>query len=95
MEDPGQERQTAGMEAKPMKMQDCDKCLSAGSVNKWGVCEICGEDLGEVTTFAQLRQVSSSSMLQQGESNTLEAGVAVSVVKDTGQGLSSVGQDAA
>lgn len=27
-----------------MKMYDCDVCLSAGSVNKWGYCEICGED---------------------------------------------------
>lgn len=27
-----------------MKMYDCDVCLSAGSVNKWGFCEICGEE---------------------------------------------------
>lgn len=27
-----------------MKMYDCDVCLSAGSVNKWGYCEICGEE---------------------------------------------------
>lgn len=27
-----------------MKMYDCDVCLSAGSVNQWGFCEICGED---------------------------------------------------
>lgn len=27
-----------------MKKYDCDVCLSAGSVNQWGFCEICGED---------------------------------------------------
>ena len=27
-----------------MKMYDCDVCMSAGSVNQWGYCEICGED---------------------------------------------------
>jgi len=26
-------------------MDDCDICFSAGSVNKWGVCEVCGEEL--------------------------------------------------
>ena len=26
-------------------MQDCMVCLSAGSVNQWGVCEVCGEEL--------------------------------------------------
>lgn len=30
-----------------MEKRDCDVCLSAGSVNQWGVCEICGEDLEE------------------------------------------------
>jgi RNA polymerase-binding transcription factor DksA len=28
-----------------MKMYDCGICYSAGSVNKWGYCEICGEQL--------------------------------------------------
>ena len=28
-----------------MEKRDCDVCLSAGSVNQWGVCEICGEEL--------------------------------------------------
>ncbi len=78
-----------------MKMQDCDICLSAGSVNKWGVCEICGEDFEVVTTYSPLKQLSSSCVPQQGESDTLEAGVAVSSAKDTGQGISSIGQDAA
>ncbi len=27
-----------------MEMQDCNVCMSAGSVNKWGICEICGEE---------------------------------------------------
>ncbi len=31
-------------EAIRMKMFDCDVCMSAGSVNQWGYCEICGEE---------------------------------------------------
>ncbi len=27
-----------------MEKYDCDVCLSAGSVNQWGYCEICGEE---------------------------------------------------
>ncbi len=27
-----------------MDRYDCDVCLSAGSVNQWGYCEICGEE---------------------------------------------------
>lgn len=23
---------------------DCDVCHSAGSVNQWGICEVCGEE---------------------------------------------------
>jgi len=30
-----------------MKMYDCDVCMSAGSVNKWGFCEICGEEFDD------------------------------------------------
>ena len=25
--------------------RDCDYCMSAGSVNRWGYCEVCGEEL--------------------------------------------------
>jgi hypothetical protein len=25
-------------------MRDCNICFSAGSVNRWGYCEVCGED---------------------------------------------------
>jgi len=32
------------MEVEAMEMYDCDVCMSAGSVNRWGYCEICGED---------------------------------------------------
>lgn len=38
-------------------MQDCVICLSAGSVNQWGVCELCGEEVEDltsvVTSFAE------------------------------------------
>lgn len=27
-----------------MTRYDCVRCQSAGSVNRWGCCEICGED---------------------------------------------------
>lgn len=36
-----------------MDMHDCDICLSAGSVNQWGLCEVCGEELEEVTTLEE------------------------------------------
>lgn len=29
--------------------RDCHYCMSAGSVNRWGYCEVCGEDLEEST----------------------------------------------
>lgn len=32
-------------------MQDCMVCLSAGSVNQWGVCEVCGEELEDLTSM--------------------------------------------
>lgn len=31
-------------------MQDCMVCLSAGSVNQWGVCEVCGEELEDLSS---------------------------------------------
>ena len=31
-------------------MQDCIVCLSAGSVNQWGVCEVCGEELEDLAS---------------------------------------------
>jgi hypothetical protein len=34
-------------EERTMKMYDCDVCESAGSVNQWGCCEICGEEFEE------------------------------------------------
>lgn len=36
-----------------MLTRDCQSCQSAGSVNTWGVCEICGESI--VITAAATR----------------------------------------
>lgn len=41
-----------------MKMFDCDVCMSAGSVNKWGYCEICGEDFEDPDSLVRWHGVS-------------------------------------
>ena len=38
-----------------MKMYDCDICFSAGSVNQWGFCEICGEDFEDTESLVNWR----------------------------------------
>ena len=38
-------------EEQEMKMFDCDICQSAGSVNKWGYCEICGEEFDDIDSL--------------------------------------------
>ncbi len=46
-----------------MKMYDCDICLSAGSVNQWGYCEICGEeyeDPGSLVDWESLAKPAAS-----------------------------------
>ncbi|MHB8159975.1 MAG: hypothetical protein ACYDGS_05760 [Thermoleophilia bacterium] len=42
-----------------MKMYDCDVCMSAGSVNKWGYCEICGEDFEDTGSLVHWQTRSS------------------------------------
>ena len=47
-----------------MTRYDCDVCLSAGSVNKWGFCEICGEDLEDPQSrvmWAEMDAVTSTT----------------------------------
>ncbi len=41
-----------------MKMYDCDVCMSAGSVNQWGYCEICGEDFEDPGSFVNWQSLS-------------------------------------
>lgn len=31
-------------------MSDCKVCMSAGSINRWGYCEVCGEELEQSST---------------------------------------------
>lgn len=48
-----------GDEVEEMKMYDCDVCMSAGSVNKWGYCEICGEDFEDTGSLVHWQTPSS------------------------------------
>jgi len=45
-----------------MKMYDCDICLSAGSVNQWGFCEICGEEFENTDSLVRLQLSSTCGM---------------------------------
>ena len=44
-----------------MEMYDCDVCMSAGSVNKWGYCEICGEDFEDTGSLVHWQTTSSDA----------------------------------
>jgi hypothetical protein len=66
-----------------MKMYDCDVCQSAGSVNQWGFCEICGEDFEDPGSRVILHDPIAVQM-------NFQAGEEV-LAKE----LTSIGQDAA
>ncbi len=68
-----------------MNMHDCDVCLSAGSVNKWGICEICGEDFEETASSIDWRKAANGRMQR------VETAVAI---KTSGT-AAAIGQDAA
>ncbi|MDO8737150.1 MAG: hypothetical protein Q7K29_08755 [Thermoleophilia bacterium] len=68
-----------------MKMYDCDVCMSAGSVNKWGYCEICGEDFEDPDSLVRWHGI-SVAMDDSAERSLVSATVGELVV---------VGQDAA
>lgn len=55
-----------------MKMYDCDVCMSAGSVNKWGYCEICGEDFEDTGSLVHWQSPSGEEKVlsQAGMSST-------------------------
>ncbi len=78
-----------------MKMQDCKICLSAGSVNQWGVCEICGEEADEVISFSQWNNLSSFAVIKHTTNTGVAAGVAPVVTEDGNDRIRSMGQDAA
>lgn len=69
-----------------MKMYDCDVCLSAGSVNQWGYCEICGEDFEDPESRVIWRHEFSSLTMD---------GVGELVSGPANDSFASVGQDAA
>ncbi len=46
-----------------MEMYDCDVCMSAGSVNKWGYCEICGEDFEDTGSLVHWQTTSSDAQV--------------------------------
>lgn len=43
---------------------DCDVCLSAGSVNQWGCCEICGEDFEDPESRVEWRNNATTWSLE-------------------------------
>lgn len=63
-----------------MNRYDCDVCLSAGSVNKWGFCEICGEDLEDPESRVMWREATNASLTM--ESMPQVAEIVASLVKD-------------
>ncbi|MFA6000708.1 MAG: hypothetical protein WC828_01135 [Thermoleophilia bacterium] len=68
-----------------MKMFDCDICLSAGSVNQWGFCEICGEEFENTDSLIRLQLSSTSGM--HGDNVVVGASREAKLI--------SIGQDAA
>jgi hypothetical protein len=69
-----------------MKMYDCDVCMSAGSVNKWGYCEICGEDFEDPDSLVRWHSISMA----------LDEDIEISFATGSkASELATVGQDAA
>lgn len=73
-------------EVEAMKMFDCDVCMSAGSVNKWGYCEICGEDFEDPDSLIRWHGISMAL-----DEDAEQSFAASSTVGD----LVAAGQDAA
>ena len=70
-----------------MKMYDCDVCMSAGSVNQWGYCEICGEDFEDAGSLVRWYGSADAATIE-----LVEAGAGISNIESQ---LTAVGQDAA
>lgn len=49
-----------------MKMYDCDVCLSAGSVNQWGYCEICGEEFEDPQSLVDWNHIARPQVVKSG-----------------------------
>jgi hypothetical protein len=68
--------------------KDCEVCLSAGSVNKWGTCEICGEEFIETIARIDWHKASINQVLAGDETSLLDVNAPPTII-------SSAGQDAA
>lgn len=73
-----------------MQMKNCDMCLSAGSVNKWGVCEICGSEAKK-----QGSTVGWSSLAIRSRSRSDKASASKKAAVASKAGTSHFGKDAA
>jgi len=69
-----------------MKMYDCDVCLSAGSVNQWGYCEICGEEFEDPESLVNWHQAPREVLASSG---------AITSSASSEKLFTTVGQDAA
>jgi hypothetical protein len=68
-----------------MKMYDCDVCMSAGSVNRWGYCEICGEDFedpGSPVAWHGLPLERAESSMETGITTNATVGELAAVGRD-------------
>ena len=70
-----------------MKMYDCDVCMSAGSVNQWGYCEICGEDFEDPGSLVRWHGVSSEVSREMAEAGIATAKVSRADCRGAGRSL--------
>lgn len=74
-----------------MNVHDCDVCLSAGSVNRWGICEICGEE------FVNTGMICDWTRITFSPSRESEAAMAFAeaAAEEASSRLTAVGKNAA
>lgn len=65
--------------------KDCEVCLSAGSVNKWGICEICGEESIDTVAMFDLRKVSITQVRTTEETPLKQADAKPASISTAGQ----------
>jgi hypothetical protein len=56
-------------------MYDCDVCMSAGSVNQWGYCEICGEDFEDPGSLVRWHGITADSSTDNATTTLMNATV--------------------
>lgn len=65
--------------------KDCEVCLSAGSVNKWGICEICGEEFVQTVSMVDWRKISIKPALEKDKQIIIEDDEAAASMTTAGQ----------